>query len=102
MRESLRFASGLESAACRLSNRFVIEEVRFADINEFALEDVFPHAKEIAVDGCGNSWILDLTNDSKAFEPIFFPCHDPPVIVYQTDSLLHFVREVVRGSNPGE
>jgi len=100
MRELLRFASGLGGAACRLGDRFAIDEVRFADVQGFGLEEVFPHAKEIAVDGCGNSWIIDLTSDSKAFAPVFFSCHDSPVIVYQTDSLLDFLREVVRGSNP--
>jgi hypothetical protein len=100
MRELLRFASGLDGAACRLGDRFAVEEVRFADIQGFGLEEVFPNAKELAVDGCGNSWIIDLTGESKAFAPIFFSCHDPPVIVYQTDSLLDFLREVVRGSNP--
>ncbi len=100
MRELLRFASGLDGAGCRLSDRFEIDEVRFADVRGFGFEDVFPHAKELAVDGCGNSWVIDLTSESKAFAPIFFSCHDPPVIVYQTDSLLHFIREVVRGSNP--
>jgi hypothetical protein len=100
MRELLRFASGLDGAACRLGDRFAIEEVRFADIQGFGLEEVFPNAKELAVDGCGNSWIIDLTSESKTFAPIFFACHDPPVIVYQTDSLLDFLREVVRGSNP--
>jgi hypothetical protein len=100
MRELLRFASGLDGAACRLGDRFAIEKVRFTDINGFGPEDVFPHGKELAVDGCGNSWVVDLTSESKAFAPIFFACHDPPVIVYQTDSLLDFLREVVRGSNP--
>ena len=100
MRELLQFASGLDGAACRLGDRFAIEEVRFADIQGFGLEEVFPNAKELAVDGCGNSWIIDLTSESKAFAPIFFSCHDPPVIVYQTESLLDFLREVVRGSNP--
>jgi hypothetical protein len=99
MRELLQFASGIEGAACRLGDRFAIEEVCFADVQGFGLEDVFPHAKELAVDGCGNSWIIDLTSESKAFAPIFFACHDPPVIVYQTDSLLDFLRGVVRGSN---
>ena len=100
MRELLRFASGLDGAACRLGDRFAIERVRFADMQGFGLEEVFPHAKELAVDGCGNSWIIDLTSESKAFAPIFFACHDPPVIVYQTDSLVDFLREIVRGSNP--
>jgi SMI1/KNR4 family protein SUKH-1 len=100
MRELLRFASGFEGAACRLGHRFEIEEIRFADTNGFGLEDVFPHGKELAVDGCGNSWVVDLSSESKAFAPIFFSCHDPPVVVYQTDSLLHLVREIVRGSSP--
>ena len=100
MRELLRLTSGFEGAACRLGDRFAIEEVRFADVEGFGLEDVFPHAKELAVDGCGNSWIIDLTSESKTFAPIFFSCHDPPVIVYQTASLLDFLREVIRGSNP--
>jgi len=100
MRELLRFASGLDGATSRLSDRFEIEEIRFADITGFGLEDVFPHGKELAVDGCGNSWVVDLTSESKVFAPIFFFCHDPPVVVYQTDSLLHLVQEVVRGNSP--
>jgi hypothetical protein len=100
MRELLQFANGLEGTACRLSNRFEIDEVCFADLKGFGLEDVFPRGKELAVDGCGNSWGVDLTSDSNVFGPIFFSCHDPSVVVYQTDSLLHFIREVVRGSSP--
>jgi hypothetical protein len=100
MRELLRFASGFAGTACRLGHRFAIEGICFADINGFALPDVFPHGKELAVDGCGNSWVVDLTSESKAFAPIFFSCHDPPVVVYQTDSLLELVREMVRGSSP--
>ena len=98
MRELLRFARGCEGLACRLGRRFAVEEICFADFQGFGLEDVFPHAKELAVDGCGNSWVVDLTIDSKTFAPVFFSCHDPPVVVYQTDSLLHLVREMVRGS----
>jgi hypothetical protein len=100
MRELLRFAGGFEGIACRLGHRFEIEEMRFADVQGFGLEDVFPHGKELAVDGCGNSWVFDLTSESKTFAPIFFSCHDPPVVVYQTDGLLQLIREVVRGSSP--
>ncbi len=98
MRELLRFGRGIEGIACRLGRRFAIEEINFADFHGFGLEDAFPHAKELAIDGYGNSWVADLTSESNTFAPIFFSCHDPPVIVYQTDSLLHFIREMVRGS----
>ncbi len=100
MRELLQCASGLEGTACRLSSRFEIEEIRLAGSNGLGPDDLFPRGKELAVDGCGNSWGVDLTSESKTFAPIFFACHDPPVILYQTDSLLHFIREVVRGSSP--
>jgi hypothetical protein len=100
MRELLRFASGIQGVACRLGRRFEIGEVNFADFRGFGLEAVFPNAKEIAIDGCGNSWVADLTHESNTFAPIFFSCHDPPVIVYQTHSLLHLIQEIVRGSRP--
>ena len=95
----MRFARGFEGIACRLDRRFAIEEIIFADFQGFGFEEVFPHAKELANDGCGNSRVVDTTTDSKTFAPIFFACHDPPVVVYQTDSLLHLVREMVRGSS---
>jgi hypothetical protein len=65
----------------------------------FGIEEIFPSALEIAVDGCGNSWVIDLTRDSKSWGPIFYACHDAPVVVYQTDHLAHFVEEALRGGN---
>jgi hypothetical protein len=58
-----------------------------------------PIRKTLATDGYGKSWIVDLTRESTSFGPIFYACHDAPVIVYQTDSLLHFVEEVVVSGN---
>lgn len=87
----------MRGVACRLGRRFAIETLNFADFQEFGLEDIFPHAKELAEDGCGNSWVTDLTSESDAFAPIFYSCHDPAVIVYQTNSLLHLIQEIVRG-----
>ena len=100
MRELLRYARGFDGVACRIGSRFAVEEIRFADVDGFGLEEVFPHGKELAVDGCGNSWVFDLTSESKTFAPVFFSCHDPPVVVFQADNLLHFIQEVVRGSRP--
>jgi len=71
----------------------------FADSVGFGLEDIFPHARSLAADGYGNYWVVDSTRESRFFGPIFYACHDAPVIVYQTDSLLHFIREVVRFGN---
>jgi len=91
--ELLQFARGFDGTW--------LEEVCFADPDGASevLGEIFPNAISLASDGAGNFWIVDLTKDSNTWGPIFFACHDAPVIVYQTDSLLHFVQEVVRGGN---
>lgn len=66
----------------------------------FGLVELCPHALSIAGDGCGNFWVIDLTADSKLWGPIFYACHDPPVIVYQTDCMSHFIEDVLKGCNP--
>jgi hypothetical protein len=92
IRELLKFARGFEG---------LFDGIDFADAVGFGLEDIFPDARALAADGCGNYWVVDLTRESKSFGPIFYACHDAPVIVYQTDSLLHFIQEAVRfGSKP--
>jgi hypothetical protein len=94
IRELLMFASGFEGTW--------MEQISFAPVHGFfGFEKIFPHAVELANDGAGNYWVVDLTKESQCWGPIFFACHDAPVIVYQADDLLHFVREVVReGSRP--
>ena len=89
--ELLRFARGF--------NGTWLDEIDFGCAGSFGLEDIFPHTIELARDGSGNSWIVDLTKESQSWAPIFYACHDAPVIVYQTDSLLHFVQEIIRGGN---
>jgi hypothetical protein len=66
----------------------------------FGMEEIFPHAIPIAHDGFGNYWIVDLTSESTTWGPIFFACHDAPVVVFQTDSLAHFISELIRFGNP--
>jgi hypothetical protein len=65
-------------------------------------EDVFPSGLAIATDGFGNHWVLDLTPDGA--EPrVYFACHDPPVILFQSPDLGQFLQEVVRmQSSPEE
>jgi hypothetical protein len=93
IRQLLQFARGFDGTW--------LEEVHFADPGGASevLGEIFPHAISLAGDGAGNFWIVDLTKDSNSWGPIFFACHDAPVIVYQADNLLQFVQEVVRGGN---
>jgi len=91
-RELLNFAQGFKGGA--------LEEVTFGGpLTEFGLEEIFPHAITLAGDGFGNFWVIDLTSESKTWGPVFYACHDAPVIVYQSDDLLTFVEEVIRFSN---
>jgi hypothetical protein len=50
------------------------------------LEELFPAGVPIAHDGSGNFWVRDET-------PVFFLCHDPPVVLYQSADVETFLSE---------
>jgi hypothetical protein len=58
------------------------------------LSEVFPAGLPIAGDGFGNFWVLDLTPQDADVAPIFFACHDPPVVLYQSPTLGEFLHEL--------
>ena len=92
VRELLTFAKGFTGGN--------LEEITFSGLaGGFGMEAIFPHALPLAADGFGNYWIVDLTSQSKSWGPIFYACHDAPVIVYQAADLLRFVQEVIRFGN---
>lgn len=92
MLEVFRFARGFEGGP--------LESVAFAGTKGgFGMEEIFPCQITVASDGFGNFWTVDLTKESKTWGPIFYACHDAPVVVYQTDSLVHFVEEALRFGN---
>ena len=66
----------------------------------FGLDEVFPCPHAIAHDGAGNFWVVDMLPHSSGWSPIYYACHDPPVIVYQSDSLEHFIDEWLRLATP--
>ncbi len=66
----------------------------------FAHEDIFPRCIPFAGDGYGNFWVLDSSPGDLDVAPVFFACHDPPVILYQSPSLAVFLAEVVRMDTP--
>ena len=92
IRELLQFSRGFDG---------VLDSVDFSGLySGFDFENIFICPIPIAHDGFGNYWIVDLTSKSVSWGPIFFVCHDAPVIVYQTDSLGHFISEVLKFGNP--
>jgi cell wall assembly regulator SMI1 len=62
----------------------------------FGAPESFPSGLPIAGDGFGNFWILDLTPEVVEMAPVFFVCHDPPVILYQSAGIGDFLHEVFR------
>jgi SMI1 / KNR4 family (SUKH-1)/6-bladed beta-propeller len=62
----------------------------------FEYPEVFPHGLPIAADGYGNFWVIDLMPRRTEWGPVYFASHDPPVILYQSDSLSAFLTEVFK------
>jgi SMI1 / KNR4 family (SUKH-1) len=62
----------------------------------FEAPEIFPSGLPIAHDGFGNHWVIDVTPNEPDEAPVFFACHDPPVILYQSPNLAHFLRETFR------
>jgi hypothetical protein len=78
-----------------------VEQVDFTGEDlMFGFEEVFPYGLPIAADGYGNFWVVDLHPRTVRWGPIYFACHDPPVILYQADSLEQFLSELFRMFRP--
>ena len=78
-----------------------VEQVDFTGKDlAFEFEAAFPYGLPIAADGYGNFWVVDLQSGMTTWGPIFFACHDAPVILYQAGSLEQFLRELFRMFEP--
>lgn len=83
--ELLRFSKGFEF--------YGLEEVRFDAFGLFGFEDMFPSSIQLAGDGFGNFWILDI--DSKGnWNSVYYVCHDPAVVVKHSENLTEFIKHV--------
>ena len=65
------------------------------------MAELLPAGHPVAADGFGNFWLLDLTPDTVETAPVFFVCHDAPVLLYQAETLADFVDEAVKSLEPG-
>ena len=93
VRELLSYCRGFEGV--------VADRVDFTGQNmSFDHPIIFPHGLPIASDGFGNFWVVDLTDHSATFGPVYFACHDAPVILYQNDTLADFLTELFKACVP--
>lgn len=95
IRELLRRTSGFDFPFSE-----ILEDVSFTG-EGFGLEEIFPTAVQIARDGFGNAWIVDVHPDTGVWAPVFYVCHDPPVAVIQSPDLATFLDEVLNLGRPG-
>lgn len=93
IRAALRVTTGLANGP--------LESLSLLDLEGFGLEEAFPHAYSIAHDGYGNYWVLDLLPEPGPWGPVFYACHDPPVIAYQAETIEAFLGDVVALWQPG-
>ncbi len=91
-------------AALRVSKGLVngpLESFSLLDLEGFGLDEMLPYAYSIAHDGFGNYWVLDLLPSTVDWGPVFYACHDPPVLAYQAATIETFLRDVVAMWQPG-
>lgn len=87
VREVLTFCRGFEGV--------VADVVDFTGRDMFfGIPTIFPDGIPIAADGFGNYWVVDLTRHSTEFGPVYFACHDAPVVLYQCDTVATFLSEL--------
>lgn len=67
---------------------------------DYGDDTIFPYGHPIAADGYGNFWVVDLLPGSTHWGPIYFACHDAPVILYQSATLSDFLTELFRFGQP--
>ena len=96
IRELLSYCRGLSCEALDL-----VDFIDFTGADcMFEFADAFPHGLPFAADGCGNFWVVDLWPDSRTWGPIYFACHDAPVILYQCASLQDYLEELMKALVP--
>jgi hypothetical protein len=93
IRDALRVTTGLANGP--------LESFSLLDLEGFGLDEAFPHPHSIGHDGYGNYWILDLLPEPGLWSPVYYACHDPPVIACQAASIEAFLAEVVALWRPG-
>jgi len=70
------------------------------DRHSIEIAELLPAGHPVAADGFGNFWLLDLTPDTVETAPVFFACHDAPVLLFQAASLADFVDQAVGALEP--
>ena len=91
--ELLKYARGFEFD--------VLEEIRFDTFGYFGFEELFPYSIQLAGDGFGNFWVLDIDLGGQ-WNSVYYVCHDPAVVVKHSENLTEFIEHVDEFGEKGE
>lgn len=94
VRDLLEFCSGIEGMLNQID--FTGRSLR----DGFGPDFLMPHSLAIAQDGCGNYWAVELRPAANTWGPIYFCCHDAPVMLLQAATVQQFVGEVFKMYTP--
>jgi len=83
--ELLKYTGGFEF--------YGLDDITFDGIGLLGFEELFPYSVQLAGDGFGNFWILDI-NKKGQWGHVFFVCHDPAVVVKQSENLAQFIQHI--------
>jgi hypothetical protein len=68
----------------------------------FGLERVFALGNALCDDGSGNAWVVDVSQRTGEWGPVFYVCHDPPVALVQSATLTDFIHGILQAAFGGE
>lgn len=91
--ELLRFTKGFEFDG--------LDEVRFDSFGYFGFEELFPYSIQLAGDGFGNFWVLDIDSAGR-WNSVYYVCHDPAVVIKHSKNLSEFIAHVDEFGEKGE
>jgi len=85
IRELLQFSSGFSFAG--------LDGISFDGVNQLGFETLFPASVQLAGDGAGNFWIVDVSPMGE-WGAVFFVCHDPAVVIKQSEDLAEYLQQI--------
>lgn len=90
LEQVLRTSAGLD----------MLESLDLASIGPCPLGTLLGMVITLADDGAGNYWVLELRPGLETLGPVWFLCHDAPVLVYQSPDLATFIDDYLRFCAP--
>ncbi len=77
-------------------------EVQFKEHRLQGYDFLFEDWLEIVADGFGNHWVLEIRPGADSWGPVWFTCHDPPVVLHIADDLTSFLRQFLDAHRAAE